>query len=57
MNWQAWKDIENGDILAQTLANFDLPQYHDMDGYKQLIQLNSKRAQDDLSVNFHPKAH
>ncbi len=54
MNRQTWKNIENGDILEQTLANFDLPQYHHMDGYKPLIQLNSKRADDDLSGNFRP---
>jgi glyoxylase-like metal-dependent hydrolase (beta-lactamase superfamily II) len=46
--------IERGDSLEQTLANFDLPQYHSMDGYEQLIQLNLKRAYDDLSNNFSP---
>lgn len=48
------KYIENGDTLEQTLANFDLPQYRQMDGYEQLIQLNLKRAYEDLSNNFLP---
>jgi len=48
------KYIERGDTLEQTLANFDMPQYRHMDGYEQLIQLNLKRAYDDLSNNFHP---
>jgi hypothetical protein len=46
--------IERGETLEQTLANFDLPQYHQMDGYEQLIQLNLKRAYGDLSNNFLP---
>jgi glyoxylase-like metal-dependent hydrolase (beta-lactamase superfamily II) len=48
------KHIERGETLEQTLANFDLPQYHRMDGYEQLIQFNLKRAYDDLSNNFLP---
>jgi hypothetical protein len=44
--------IEHGDTLEQTLAHFDLPEYHDMDGYDQLIELNIKRAYNDLSNNF-----
>ena len=44
--------IERGDTLEQTLANFDLPQYHDMRGYDQLIKLNLKRAYNDLSNKF-----
>ena len=46
--------IERGDTLEQTLANFDLPEYHRMDGYDQLIKLNIKRAYNDLSNNFRP---
>ena len=46
--------IERGETLEQTLANFDLPRYHDMDGYDQLIKLNLKRAYSDLSNNFTP---
>ena len=46
------KHIERGDTLEQTLESFDLPQYHHLDGYDQLIQLNLKRAYDDLSNNF-----
>jgi hypothetical protein len=46
--------IERGDTLEQTLANFDLPQYKELDGYDQLIQLNLKRAYEDLSNNFVP---
>jgi glyoxylase-like metal-dependent hydrolase (beta-lactamase superfamily II) len=44
--------IERGDTLEQTLAGFDLPEHHDMDGYDQLIKLNLKRAYNDLSNNF-----
>ncbi|MDH3453917.1 MAG: MBL fold metallo-hydrolase [Desulfuromonadales bacterium] len=44
--------IERGETLEQTLASFDLPQYHAMDGYDQLIKLNLKRAYNDLSNNF-----
>jgi glyoxylase-like metal-dependent hydrolase (beta-lactamase superfamily II) len=44
--------IERGDTLEQTLASFDLPEHHDMDGYDQLIKLNLKRAYNDLSNNF-----
>ncbi len=44
--------IERGDSLEQTLAVFDLPEYHDLDGYDQLIRLNLKRAYNDLSNNF-----
>jgi glyoxylase-like metal-dependent hydrolase (beta-lactamase superfamily II) len=46
--------IEQGDTLEQTMASFDLPDYHDMDGYDQLIELNLKRAYEDLSNNFTP---
>lgn len=46
--------IERGETLAETLAKFDLPQYHDMDGYDQLIKLNLKRAYHDLSQSFLP---
>ncbi len=46
--------IERGDTLEQTLADFDLPQYHKMDGYDQLIKLNLTRAYNDLSNNFNP---
>ena len=46
--------IERGDTLEQTLESFDLPEYHDMDGYDSLIQLNIKRAYNDLSNNFMP---
>ncbi len=46
--------IERGETLAETLVNFDLPQYRDMDGYDQLIKLNLKRAYNDLSQNFLP---
>ena len=48
------KYIERGETLEQTLANFDLPQYRQMDGYEQLIKLNLKRAYNDLSNNFLP---
>jgi glyoxylase-like metal-dependent hydrolase (beta-lactamase superfamily II) len=48
------KYIERGDTLEHALANFDLPQYHHMDGYDQLIKLNLKRAYNDLSNNFFP---
>ncbi len=48
------RHIENGDTLEQTLANFDLPEYHRIDGYDQLIKLNLKRAYNDLSNNFMP---
>ena len=44
--------IEHGDTLEQTLNHFDLPEYRDMDGYDQLIELNIKRAYNDLSNNF-----
>jgi glyoxylase-like metal-dependent hydrolase (beta-lactamase superfamily II) len=44
--------IEHGDTLEQTLTHFDLPEYRDMDGYDQLIELNIKRAYNDLSNNF-----
>lgn len=47
--------IERGDTLDQTLATFDLPKYHDMDGYEQLIKVNIKRAYNDLSDNFSPE--
>ncbi len=46
--------LERGESLAETLTNFDLPQYHDMEGYDQLIKLNLKRAYNDLSQNFVP---
>ena len=46
--------IERGDTLEQTLTTFDLPGYHGMDGYDQLIKLNLKRAYNDLSNNFMP---
>lgn len=46
--------IERGETLEETMARFDLPQYHDMDGYDQLIKLNLKRAYNDLSNNFKP---
>jgi glyoxylase-like metal-dependent hydrolase (beta-lactamase superfamily II) len=46
--------IERGETLAETLANFDLPQYHEMDGYDQLIKLNLKRAYNDLNQSFLP---
>jgi len=46
--------IERGDTLEQTLTTFDLPGYHGMDGYEQLIKLNLKRAYNDLSNNFMP---
>lgn len=46
--------IERGDTLEQTLASFDLPEYHKMDGYEQLIKLNLKRAYNDLSNKFIP---
>ena len=46
--------IERGDSLEQTLASFDLPRYHGMDGYDQLIKMNLKRAFNDLSNNFMP---
>jgi len=46
--------IERGDSLEQTLASFDLPEHHDLDGYDQLIKLNLKRAYNDLSDNFNP---
>lgn len=46
--------IERGESLEQTLASFDLPKYHGMDGYDQLIKLNLKRAYEDLSNNFAP---
>ncbi len=46
--------VERGDTLEQTLAEFDLPQYHDMDGYEQLIKLNVKRAYRDLNNAFMP---
>ena len=46
--------IERGDTLEQTLSSLDLPRYHDMDGYDQLIKLNIKRAYYDLSNNFAP---
>jgi len=46
--------IERGDTLEQTLDSFDLPEYHDMDGYDSLIELNIKRAYNDLSNNFMP---
>lgn len=46
--------VERGDTLEQTLAKFDLPKYHGMDGYDQLIKLNLKRAYEDLSNSFTP---
>jgi hypothetical protein len=48
------KHVERGDTLKQTIASFDLPQYHDMDGYDQLIKLNMKQAYKDLSSRFTP---
>ncbi len=44
--------IEHGDTLEQLLAHFDLPEYHNLDGYDQLIKLNLKRAYEDLNNNF-----
>jgi len=46
------RHIEKGDSLEQTLEEFDLPEYHDLEGYDQLIKLNLKRAYNDLSDNF-----
>lgn len=46
------KHIERGDTLEQTIAEFDLPEYHDLDGYDQLIEINLKRAYADLSETF-----
>ena len=46
------RHIERGDSLEKTLEEFDLPEYYDFDGYEQLIQLNLKRAYEDLSNNF-----
>jgi glyoxylase-like metal-dependent hydrolase (beta-lactamase superfamily II) len=46
--------IERGDSLEKTLADFDLPEYRNLDGYDQLIKLNIKRAYEDLSDNFSP---
>lgn len=46
--------VERGETLEQTIATFDLPKYHNMDGYDQLIKLNLKRAYEDLSSNFTP---
>lgn len=44
--------IERGDSLEQTLATFDLPEYNHFDGYEQLIELNIKRAYDDLDNTY-----
>lgn len=44
--------IERGATLEETLTDFNLPQYHNMDGYDQLIKLNLTRAYNDLSNNF-----
>lgn len=46
--------IERGDSLEKTIATFELPQYHHLDGYEQLIKLNLKRAYEDLSSTFTP---
>lgn len=48
------RHIERGDTLEQTLASFDLPAYRHLDGYNQLIQLNLRRAYEDLSDDFRP---
>jgi hypothetical protein len=44
--------IERGDSLEETLASFNLPEYSKLDGYEQLIELNIKRAYEDLSDTF-----
>jgi len=44
--------IERGDSLEKTLEEFDLPDYHDFEGYDQLIKLNLKRAYENLSNEF-----
>lgn len=44
--------IERGDSLEKTIAEFDLPQHRNKDGYEQLIKLNLQRAYHDLKTSF-----
>lgn len=44
--------IERGASLEETLANFDMPEYKSMDGYEQFIEMNIKRAYQDLNDTF-----
>ncbi|MDT8440865.1 MAG: MBL fold metallo-hydrolase [Desulfuromonadales bacterium] len=44
--------IERGDSLEKTIAEFNLPQHRDKDGYEQLIKLNLQRAYHDLKKSF-----